>query len=116
MHVKRRRLPNFEACSVALFASLALYGPLPSKAQNAASSPSLSATSAAGGAGASPAIPANRWTAELRQAFDQLDADADRQLSRKEASASPGLARRFDQIDSNKDGSISSAEFDESLK
>ena len=28
MHVKRRRLPNFESCSVALFASLALYGPL----------------------------------------------------------------------------------------
>ena len=24
MHVKRRRLPNFEACSVALFASLAM--------------------------------------------------------------------------------------------
>lgn len=116
MHVRKRRLPNFEACSVALFASMALYGPLPSKAQNAPSSPALSATSA-GGAGASPAIPANRWTPEqLRRAFDQLDADADRQLSRKEASTLPGLARRFDQIDANKDGSISSAEFDESLK
>lgn len=115
MHVKRRRLPNFEACSVALFASLALYGPLPAKAQTAPSSPALSATS--GGPAANPAIPANRWTPEqLRQGFNQLDADADQQLSRKEASTLPGLARRFDQIDANKDGSISSAEFDESLK
>jgi hypothetical protein len=38
MHVKRRRqlLPNFETCSVALFAGLALYGPLPARSQSAA--------------------------------------------------------------------------------
>lgn len=35
MRLKRRRLPNFESCSVALFASLVLCGPLPSRAQGA---------------------------------------------------------------------------------
>jgi hypothetical protein len=42
MHVKRRRqlLPNFETCSVALFAGLALYGPLPARAHNASPAPS----------------------------------------------------------------------------
>jgi hypothetical protein len=115
MHVKRRRLPNFESCSVALFASLALYGPLPSKAQTATSSPVSASSSGVAGAGA--AIPSNGWTPQrLRQAFGKTDADGDKLLSREEASALPGLARRFDQIDTNKDGSISSAEFDEALK
>ena len=37
MHVKRRRLPNFESCSVALFASLALGSTtLPVRAQGGA--------------------------------------------------------------------------------
>ncbi len=39
MNVRRRRLPNFEACSVALFASLAIgSATLPSRAQSAAPS------------------------------------------------------------------------------
>jgi hypothetical protein len=39
MHVKRRRLPNFESCSVALFASLAMGSTtLPARAQGAAPS------------------------------------------------------------------------------
>ncbi len=39
MRVKRRRLPNFESCSVALFASLAMGSTtLPARAQGAAPS------------------------------------------------------------------------------
>lgn len=114
MHVKRRRLPNFETCSVALFASLALYGPLPVKAQAAArSTPSVTSSAALTGS----AIPPNRWSPEqLSQAFKQADANGDGKISRQEASGSAGLARHFDRIDTSKDGSISSAEFDEALK
>ena len=47
MHVNRRRpLPNFEACSVALFTSLALGGSaLPARAQTPASPSVTSSTS-----------------------------------------------------------------------
>ncbi|HSV35042.1 MAG TPA: EF-hand domain-containing protein [Ramlibacter sp.] len=112
MRVKRRCLPNFETCSVALFASLALYGPLPSRAQTAAPRTSPSLTTPVQGA-----IPPNRWTPEqLNDAFRRSDANHDGRLSRDEASTLGGLARQFDRVDSNKDGSISSAEFDEALK
>lgn len=114
MHVKRRRLPNFEICSVALFATLALSGPLQARAQTAAPSTPTSQSTPAPNSGA---IPPNRWTREqLTQAFKRGDSDGDGQLSRQEASVWAGLSSRFDQIDTNKDGSISSAEFDEALK
>jgi hypothetical protein len=132
MHLKRRRLPNFESCSVALFATLALYGPLPSRAQTASpAAPSVRSTPATAPAsrgtpspstqlGAAPAdtpIPPNRWTAgQLSDAFRKADTNGDQRLSRSEAAVWPGLARQFDQVDRDKDGSISSAEFDESLK
>lgn len=133
MHVKRRRLlPNFEHCSVALFASMALYGPLPAAAQassittapltrpraGAAPAPSASRAPAAQlSAPPSGPIPPNSWTPEqLNDAFKRSDSDGDSRLSREEAAMWSGLSRRFDQIDSNKDGSISSAEFDEALK
>jgi hypothetical protein len=133
MHVKRRRLlPNFEHCSVALFASMALYGPLPATAQAASTTAPRMATPRAGAApspfaaGApatqlsappSGAIPPNSWTPEqLNDAFKRSDSNGDSRLSREEAAMWSGLSRRFDQIDSNKDGSISSAEFDEALK
>ena len=114
MHVKRRRLSNFEAGSVALFASLALGGAaLPARAQAVTPSSSSSVSSSA----SSPSIPPNRWTGEqLAQAFKRTDTNGDGQISRQEATLLPGLARRFDQLDTNKDGSISNAEFDEALK
>lgn len=115
MHVKKRRLllPHFETCSVALFASLALYGPLQARAQ--ATAPA--ATSQHSTASTSTTIPPNHWTAEqISQAFKQGDKNSDGRLSRDEAALWAGLSRRFDQVDTNKDGSISSAEFDEALK
>lgn len=116
MHVKRRLLPNFETCSVALFASLALGGHLQARAQTQTPAPSAP-TSQSTPAPNSGAIPPNRWTREqLTLAFKRVDSDSDGQLSRQEASVLAGLSSRFDQIDANKDGSISSAEFDEALK
>jgi hypothetical protein len=87
MHVKRRRLPNFEACSVALFASLALgSATLPARAQAAApSTRSLASTAAAPNAG--------RTTLRLKP----------RVASRDHSPAVP-------------DGSVSSPGFDEALK
>lgn len=133
MHLKRG-LSNFEACSVALFTSLALGGAaLPARSQTprptvratackalpatTSTVPSLkrSATASAGPSGA--AVPPNRWTAEqLAEAFKRIDDDGASRLSRAETSVSEGPSRHFDQVDSNKDGSVSSAEFDEALK
>jgi hypothetical protein len=46
MHVKRRRIPNFESCSVALFTSLALGGAaLPARSQTPSSPPITSSNS-----------------------------------------------------------------------
>lgn len=115
MHVKRRRLPNFETCSVALFATLALGGHFQARAQtpSAPSAPTSQSTPAPNNG----AIPPNRWTREqLTRAFKRSDTDGDGRLSRQEATMWAGLSSRFDQIDANKDGSISSAEFDEALK
>ena len=114
MHVKRRILPNFETCSVALFATMALSGHFQARAQIAVPSTPTSQSSPAPNSGA---IPPNRWTREqLTQAYKRVDTDGDGRLSRQEASVLTGLSSRFDQIDANKDGSISSAEFDEALK
>ena len=130
MSQKKRRLPNFENCSVALFTTLALYGPVSARAQApAVAPPARSAPAPApgstrptagttlGAAASHQPIPPNRWSAdELSGAFRKADVNGDGQLSRSEAAIWPGLARQFDQVDRNKDGSISSAEFDEALK
>src|SRR5687767_4893758 len=117
MRLKRRLLPNFETCSVALFASLALGGHLQARAQTAVPPSSSAPTTQSTPAPTSATIPPNRWTREqVTQAFKRSDTDGDGRLSRQEASMWAGLSSRFDQVDANKDGSISSAEFDEALK
>lgn len=95
MHVKRRRLPNFEACSVALFTSLALGGAtLPARSQ-AAHALSVRSAPAARPHFAAPG-PARNTT--LRH----YDPKAE-------------LARHLERV-GDKDGSISSVNFDEALK
>lgn len=87
MNVKRRRLPNFETCSVALFATLALSGPFQARAQTSPPATRMSHSAPAQSKGtAAPNSPAR----------DRL--------------------RRQDAFRGPKDGSISSADFDEALK
>lgn len=93
MNVKRRRLPNFESCSVALFATLALGSTtLPARAHGNASAP-RSITSA---------TPAAAPAATLR-------------LARRTATPT-ALAAPAEPAPATPDGSISSPGFDESLK
>jgi hypothetical protein len=98
MTVTKRRLPNFEACSVALFTSLALGGTtLPARSQVPSTPSSTSPRSM---------VPPSNSKAPLHG-----------QLSRQEvaprAAAEP-VGLEHDARD--KDGSISSPGFDESLK
>jgi hypothetical protein len=94
MHVKRRLLPNFESCSVALFASLAMGSTtLPARAQGAA--PSARAVTST-----SPSAPA-----PLR-----LTLRHDRRAPSLPAPEAPAASAVVP------DGSISSPGFDESLK
>lgn len=156
MRLKRRRLSNFEACSVALFTSLALGGAALAVRAQTPSTHSISAapsayrstargapanSAQAGQATTRAAIPPNHWPPERpAQTFKRGDGNGGEQLSHQEASVWPGPSRRFDRIDTTrstsysapsprsdlshhvdhidtgKDGSISSAQFDESLK
>ncbi len=93
MHVKRRRLPNFEACSVALFTSLALGGA------------TLPARSLAAG------TPSARSAAATRPHV----AIVGPARSTRQPDPKAELARHLDRP-GDKDGSISSANFDEALK
>ena len=97
MHVKRRRLPNFEACSVALFASLALGG---------AAVPARSQTSCAPSARSAPASP-RPGTASIGPRLSNI--------ALRDQDAKAELSRHLDRV-GEKDGSISSANFDEALK
>lgn len=91
MHVKRRRLPNFESCSVALFASLAMGSTtLPARAQGAPSARSVTSTTP------SAAAPLRLTLRNDRRAPSLQAPDA-----------APAVVP---------DGSISSPGFDESLK
>ncbi len=87
MNVKRRRLPNFETCSVALFATLALSGPFQARAQT---SPPATRMSHSAPAPTKGSVVPNGATRE--------------RLSRLDAFRGP------------KDGSLSSVDFDETLK
>jgi hypothetical protein len=87
MHVKRRRLPNFEACSVALFASLAMGAAvLPSRTQLPTAPTRLLSSTA-------PAATAGRTTPRIKPRSNAPEAQ-----------------------DAAPDGSVSSPGFDESLK
>ena len=87
MHVKRRRLPNFEACSVALFASLAMGAAvLPARTQLPFAPTRLLSYTA-------PAATTSRTTPRVKARSDAAEGQ-----------------------DAQPDGSVSSPGFDESLK
>jgi len=104
MTVKKRRLiPNFEARSAALFATLSLGTVMALHAQTPAQQP----------------IPPNRnnWTtAQIAEAFKRLDANGDGLISREEAAPARGVAKHFDQADTNRDGMLSAPEFEAAMK
>jgi hypothetical protein len=87
MNLKRRRLSNFETCSVALFATLALTGPFQARAQT---SP--------------PATRMSHFAPAPTKGSVVPRAATGERLSRQDAFSGP------------KDGSLSSADFDETLK
>lgn len=98
MAEKRRQatrfLPNFEACSVALFAACAIGASMGVHAQT-------------------PIRPGGRVG---EAAFARADTNKDGRLSREEAVRLPAISERFDQIDTDHDGFISPMEFEEALK
>lgn len=97
MAVKKRRLPNFESCSVALFTSLALGGTaLPVRSQMPSPPSSTSSRSA---------VPPSISRAPLH-----------RQLSRQESAPRAAAEPLGVDVARGKDGSISSPDFDEALK
>lgn len=103
MTVKKRRLvPNFEARSAALFATLSLGTVMALHAQ----------------APQTPIPPSkNNWTtAQIAEAFKRLDANGDGLISREEAAVARGVAKHFDQADTNRDGSLSAPEFESAMK
>jgi hypothetical protein len=117
MRTRRRTLPDFEACSVALFTLLLLGGALHARAQTTPPPPTKPTPTAQMSATAAAPIPANQWTLnQIADAFKRTDTNADGQISRDEARIWNGLTRNFDKVDTNHDGVISNAEFHEALK
>ncbi|MGE3348709.1 MAG: hypothetical protein AB7I35_14885 [Ramlibacter sp.] len=119
MHIKRRRIPNFEARSLALFATLSLGTVMALHAQTPAPSvPGTTSSTATVSGGTSPSNSAKGgWpAAQITEAFKQLDANHDNTISRAEAQKAPGVARHFDQADTNKDGNLSASEFESAMK
>lgn len=53
---------------------------------------------------------------ELVAAFNKADINKDGKLSRQEAENVPGLAAKFDQIDANADKFVSKVEFENSIR
>lgn len=107
-------IPNFEVCSVLLFAALSMGAAASAQAQTSTALPAThhNQPSQVALSGATGAIPPNKTTGkELDAAFTRADTDRDGQLSHQEGEHFPVLAPRFKQIDSNGNGFISRDEF-----
>lgn len=96
-------------------------GPVPAAyASLAASQPADGAVGAVGGVNSVPppeqgkSLP--RYSAtDIERAFNFMDANKDRQLSRQEAAGFRQVAKYFDAADTNKDGVLSLSEFGNAL-
>jgi hypothetical protein len=61
-------------------------------------------------------LPANRWTpAQIREAFQLADTNADGQLTRAEAQRLAIMPRSFEDADANKDGVLTLGEYQASF-
>ena len=102
---KKHFIPNFEARSVLLVATLAFAGIAGAQGQTISPIPGRDAPAATG------SVPANKATSnDVNAAFDRADADKDGKLSRTEAENLPAVAQRFEQIDSDRDTFVSREE------
>ena len=103
---KKYFIPNFEARSVLLVATLTFAGIAGSQGQTVSPAPTREVPAAAG------SVPANKATSnDVNAAFDRADVDKDGKLSRTEAENLPAVAQRFEQIDTDRDTFVSRAEF-----
>ncbi|MBX3654881.1 MAG: EF-hand domain-containing protein [Ramlibacter sp.] len=119
MHIKRRRIPNFETRSLALFATLSLGTVMALHAQTATPSNPATGSGTTTLPSAAPSSHGDKggWPlAQINEAFRQLDANQDNTISRAEAQKAPGVARHFDRADTNQDGSLSASEFESAMK
>ena len=102
---KKYFIPNFEARSVLLVATLTFAGIAGAQGQTSSPAPSRDMPAAA------DSVSANKATSfDLNAAFDRADADKDGKLSRTEAENLPVVAQRFEQIDTDRDTFVSREE------
>ena len=102
---KKYFIPNFEARSVLLVATLTFAGIAGAQGQTSSPAPARDAPAATG------SVPANKATStDVNAAFDRADADKDGKLSRTEAENLPAVAQRFEQSDTDRDTFVSREE------
>lgn len=106
MKAKRRVIPNFEACSVALITAFAFSSAPMARAQTTAPAYGSPATAAAKPMSAS----------EADASFARADRNKDGKLSKEEADTLPALAQKFDMADADGDKFVSRAEFEKAVK
>lgn len=111
MNIKRRRIANFEARSVALIA-IWTFGAVAAvhAQQTAPAAAERNAPAAVVGPGATPT------NTDTQATFVRADANKDGKVSRAEAERFPAVAQRFDQFDANKDNFLSPEEFDKAIR
>ena len=99
-------IPNFELRSVVLFSALALGAGTSAFAQSTAAP--MAGSTAGGSTAGAPAVSAT--AKDLDAAFAKADANKDNKLDKQEAQTMPAVAERFNQLDANADGSVSRKE------
>ena len=107
MQLKRQTLDDFEARSVLLFATVLVGAALALPARGQTPPPARPADKAAA---------MKLSTAQIQQAFQQIDSNHDGSLSRAEVAVFPRIERHFERIDADRDGKLSPREFEDALQ